>query len=100
VAAAGDLDADGVPDLLLASTGYDGNRGAGYVLFGHDVMHVCGDDRLEGGAGDDGLVGVGGNDTLMAYCFPLIFERCQNYKISVYLQFVQEHGQGAQGTGY
>ena len=65
VAEAGDLDGDGIPDLLVGQAASSGQvGGGGYVIFGAGALNVRGDDLLEGGEGDDGLTGGGGNDTL------------------------------------
>jgi Ca2+-binding RTX toxin-like protein len=64
MAAAGDVDADGVPDFLISTAG-PSNVGVTYVVLGKDAVHVRGDDLIEGGAGDDALIGGGGNDTLI-----------------------------------
>jgi len=73
-AAAGDVDGDGTPDILLGQSRYNklypSNSsggpftGAAYIVSGGDALHARGDDWLEGGAGDDELFGGGGNDTL------------------------------------
>lgn len=78
VSAAGDVNGDGVDDLIIGAPGVDdGGSGAGgaYVFFGSselkaDPMILWGDRRdntLTGASGDDKLFGYGGNDKLDGY---------------------------------
>jgi hypothetical protein len=62
ITAAGDLDGNGVQDLLSGEGPLGSIQvGRSYVIFGQNALHIRGDDVLEG---DDNLVGGGGNDIL------------------------------------
>jgi Ca2+-binding RTX toxin-like protein len=83
VSAAGDINGDGIGDLLVGSDTNDGggtDAGATYVLFGQapteevartgssigqTIVGGAFDDTLNGRGGDDRLLGGGGNDTLL-----------------------------------
>jgi len=71
VAAAGDVNGDGVDDLIIGAyyndaAGFD--AGAAYVLYGtaddRSITGGAGDDSLSGAAGDDCIDAGGGNDSL------------------------------------
>ncbi|HYE45127.1 MAG TPA: hypothetical protein VEA44_05065 [Caulobacter sp.] len=71
-ARAGDINGDGVDDLIIGATSADvngGNSGASYVIFGRAQLPVieggtAGEDSYAGGSLDDQLSGAGGDDVL------------------------------------
>ncbi|MDQ0464136.1 Ca2+-binding RTX toxin-like protein [Caulobacter ginsengisoli] len=78
VASAGDLNGDGVDDLIVGATRASPHgtaSGASYVIFGRasappvvpPVNGTGGPDTLNGTAGDDTLNGLGGNDKLNGF---------------------------------
>jgi len=66
VSAAGDIDGDGIGDLLLGAPGNDEggkDAGAAYVVYGELWgRSFAGHDLLDGGAGADSMAGGVGND--------------------------------------
>ena len=66
VSAAGDVNNDGIDDLLLGAT-YTDPGGAAHVIFGKRSALVGGpgDDTLAGGPSNDIIQGEGGHDTLL-----------------------------------
>ncbi|ETD86608.1 FG-GAP repeat protein [Rhodobacter capsulatus] len=71
VAAAGDLNGDGLGDLLLGAPGAQGDptaAGAAVVLYGGSfasrLSGSIGNDTLSGSTGDDAVLGFAGNDLL------------------------------------
>ncbi|VEP17037.1 putative calcium-binding protein,FG-GAP repeat protein [Hyella patelloides LEGE 07179] len=71
VSSAGDVNGDGLDDLLIGAPGadVDGNENAGesYVIFGFTPLELIGtngDDVLTGDTGSDNISGLGGDDTL------------------------------------
>ena len=64
VASAGDVDGDGVGDLLIGQSEQQSPTGAAYLIFGQAARQARGDDWLEGRDGDDTLMSSGGNDTM------------------------------------
>ncbi len=71
VASVGDVNGDGVDDLIIGAWGADSNgtnAGASYVVFGRPssitFVGTPGDDVRSGGVLADSLSGLGGNDTL------------------------------------
>ncbi|KQB12477.1 FG-GAP repeat protein [Rhodobacter capsulatus] len=71
VAAAGDLNGDGLGDLLLGAPGAQGDptaAGAAVVLYGGSfasrLSGSTGNDTLSGSTGDDAVLGFAGNDLL------------------------------------
>ncbi|MBC2776533.1 FG-GAP repeat protein [Parasphingopyxis marina] len=84
VSAAGDVNGDGFDDIIIgalaADSGYDGEVGESYVIFGvapqsavtrigseanQVIRGGAFDDMLSGLGGDDVLIGEAGNDTLL-----------------------------------
>jgi Ca2+-binding RTX toxin-like protein len=75
VAAAGDVNGDGLADLILGALGYDGDSGRSYVIFGStngafapsavDQLGTNGNDTLTGSAAAETLIANAGNDTLI-----------------------------------
>ncbi|MDB5472530.1 MAG: Ca2+-binding protein toxin-related [Caulobacter sp.] len=67
VASAGDINGDGLDDLIIGATSAGAN-GAGYVVFGQssrvNFVGASGNDTSSGGRRDDTLSGLGGNDVL------------------------------------
>ena len=72
VSAAGDVNGDGIDDIIIGAQYADpnGNNTAGesYVVFGFhanlDIVGTAGNDTLTGLTGDDTLSGLGGDDVL------------------------------------
>ncbi|MBD1828929.1 FG-GAP repeat protein [Microcoleus vaginatus GB1-A2] len=69
VSGAGDINGDGVDDLIIGATYADPNgntnSGSSYVVFGKvPTLGTEGKDVLNGTSGDDALYGRGGNDTI------------------------------------
>jgi len=71
VAAAGDINGDGIDDLIIGAKGADpngSNSGATYVIFGRASPRInagtAAADSIEGGTVGDDLSGAGGNDIL------------------------------------
>ena len=71
VASAGDVNGDGIDDLIIgahAASPNGGYSGASYVIFGQlgplNFVGGAGDDTRNGGTGGDTLSGLGGKDTL------------------------------------
>ncbi|MEQ9640736.1 MAG: hypothetical protein RIM84_11990 [Alphaproteobacteria bacterium] len=72
---AGDVNGDGLADVLLGANGFNAYTGAMYLIYGvfsalatagDDTLTGAGlDDSIDGGAGDDTIFGNGGNDTLL-----------------------------------
>ena len=65
VSAAGDVNGDGLGDVILGSPNSERNAGYGVVIFGQ--LAIAGtdcNDTLYGTSGDDRIFGGGGNDTL------------------------------------
>ncbi|MEP6518792.1 hypothetical protein [Microcoleus vaginatus] len=70
VSGAGDINGDGVDDLIIGATYADPNgktnSGSSYVVFGKvPTKGTEGKDVLNGTSGDDALYGRGGNDTIV-----------------------------------
>ena len=70
VAGAGDVNADGVADLIIGAVGADPHgrsSGASYVIYGsRSLTGTSGDDLLQGTAAPDLIDGLAGNDTIAA----------------------------------
>ncbi|UNU27203.1 hypothetical protein [Microcoleus vaginatus] len=69
VSGAGDINGDGVDDLIIGASYADPNgntdSGSSYVVFGTvPTLGTEGKDMLNGTSGDDALYGRGGNDTI------------------------------------
>ncbi|WP_271069004.1 hypothetical protein [Caulobacter sp. NIBR1757] len=71
VASAGDVNGDGIDDLIIGATGAGPNgsySGASYVVFGRpspvNFIGTPGDDVHSGAGANDTFSGLGGNDTL------------------------------------
>jgi hypothetical protein len=66
--APGDVDGDGLADILVSSYRPDNNTGAAYIIYGYadaaDFAGTAGADNVSGGAGRDSLTGGLGNDIL------------------------------------
>ena len=70
VSGAGDINGDGVDDLIIGGSYADPNgntnSGSSYVVFGTvPTLGTEGNDVLNGTFGDDALYGRGGNDTIL-----------------------------------
>jgi len=70
VSGAGDINGDGVDDLIIGASYADPNgntnSGSSYVVFGTvPTLGTEGNDILNGTFGDDALYGRGGNDTII-----------------------------------
>jgi Ca2+-binding RTX toxin-like protein len=70
VSGAGDINGDGVDDLIIGASYADPNgntnSGSSYVVFGRvPTLGTEGNDILNGTLGDDALYGRGGNDTII-----------------------------------
>ncbi len=74
VSAAGDVNGDGLADLIVGASGYKQGDGRSYVIFGStsglvpstavDQLGTAGDDKLVGTSASESLIGCAGNDTL------------------------------------
>ncbi|MEQ9640737.1 MAG: FG-GAP-like repeat-containing protein [Alphaproteobacteria bacterium] len=65
IAAAGDINNDGLADVLAGATGFDSSRGVSYLLYGtFEASATAGDDSFTGGFQGDTIAGGAGNDTL------------------------------------
>ena len=75
MAAAGDINGDGVEDLILGVPAHQNTGGqsvgAAYVLYGRQADLIrsgaASDDRLAGASANDQLAGMGGRDTLEGF---------------------------------
>ncbi|MGY0195697.1 beta strand repeat-containing protein [Leptothrix sp. BB-4] len=77
VSAAGDVNGDGLADLLIGASGANGIAGRSQVVFGSasgsrhatavDQMGSTGNDMLDGTSAGETLVGQAGNDTLTGH---------------------------------
>lgn len=71
LSAAGDVNQDGLADILLGATFANGSAGGAYVIYGFATPITCigtaAPDTCTGAGGDDLLVGLGGNDTLTGH---------------------------------
>ena len=71
ISGAGDVNGDGIDDLILGATRANEDRGKSYVVFGvgktlsNTIQGTVNDDLLRGTSSEDTIAGLSGNDSIL-----------------------------------